>query len=216
MNNIGSSFLAAKELSGTHSPSIETIRSVLGKNSIKIDACFLSNPYATELVKERFAQAYSKSSLSELIEAYPPGQKLLLEWMAALENIDPNNSIVCNGAVQAIEWLMTELNYETVLLPIPTFSTYYEALPSQKRLIKYNLREVDAFKLDTKSLVEECIKEAVDLLILINPSNPTGSVLTTDEIEEIAVSLPKTKIIVDGREIPLSSSFKEEFLKNFD
>ena len=38
-----------KDNSGTHSPSISTILDVVGEDTISIDACFLSNPYATEL-----------------------------------------------------------------------------------------------------------------------------------------------------------------------
>lgn len=196
-----------KSNAGSHSPSRAEMLEAFGGDPIKVDACFLSNPYATELVKERFLRAFNQSSLSELIEAYPPGQKLLLEWMAALENIDKQNSIVCNGAVQAIEWLMGELEYEKVLLPFPTFSTYYEALPPNKNIIKYNLNEKNGFRLEIYPLIEKCKNESVDLLILINPNNPTGSVLTADEIEELAVSLPKTKIIIDESFIHFSKKY---------
>ena len=38
-----------KKKSGTHSPSIGSIRSHIPDLEIKIDACYLSNPYATDL-----------------------------------------------------------------------------------------------------------------------------------------------------------------------
>ena len=39
---------------GSHSPSIFTIVEGLPQLKIKVDACFLSNPYATDLVLEDF------------------------------------------------------------------------------------------------------------------------------------------------------------------
>ena len=48
---------AIKQLSdqaGSHSPSIFTIAEELPQLEINIDACFLSNPYATDLVLEDF------------------------------------------------------------------------------------------------------------------------------------------------------------------
>lgn len=196
-----------KSNAGSHSPSRAEMLKAFGGDPVEVDACFLSNPYATELVKERFVRAYEQTSISELIEAYPPGQKLLLEWMAKVENIDIKNSIVCNGAVQAIEWLMGELEYEKVLLPFPTFSTYYEALPNKKNIVRYYLNEKNGFKLEIQPLIEKCKVESVDLLILINPNNPTGSVLTTDEIEQIVTSLPDMKIIVDESFIHFSKNY---------
>ncbi|MEN9916930.1 MAG: hypothetical protein RLY40_862 [Pseudomonadota bacterium] len=186
-----------KQAAGSHSPSRAEMLSAFGEDPVKVDACFLSNPYATELVRDRFSRALADSSIDELIEAYPPGQELLLNWMALLEGIDPENSIVCNGAVQSIEWLMGELEYETVMLPYPTFSTYYEALPKGRKLIRYDLDEHKDFSLDASDIISRCKKESVDLLVLINPNNPTGQAISIESIEEIASELGNTKIIID-------------------
>ena len=42
--------LRIKKYSGNHSPSLKEIEAVVGYNPVKIDACFLSNPYATDLI----------------------------------------------------------------------------------------------------------------------------------------------------------------------
>ena len=198
-----------KQAAGSHSPSRAEMLEVFGGDPVKVDACFLSNPYATELVKERFLQAMSNTSLDELIEAYPPGQKLLLDWMSALEGINPVNSIVCNGAVQAIEWLMGELDYNTALLPFPTFSTYYEAIPVNKRLIRYNLSKDDNFSLNAEKLIEQCKRDSVDLLVLITPNNPTGQAVTPEFVEQIVDNLPKLKIIIDESFVHFSKTYEK-------
>ena len=46
---IASKIKRLKDAAGSHSPSIFTICEKLSELNIKVDACFLSNPYATEL-----------------------------------------------------------------------------------------------------------------------------------------------------------------------
>ena len=41
-----------KEEAGSHSPSLFTIIEAIPELTVKVDACFLSNPYATELFLE--------------------------------------------------------------------------------------------------------------------------------------------------------------------
>ena len=43
-----------KEEAGSHSPSIFTIKEAIPELKVKVDACFLSNPYATDLFLEYF------------------------------------------------------------------------------------------------------------------------------------------------------------------
>lgn len=198
-----------KRAAGSHSPSRSEMLKAFGQDPVKIDACFLSNPYATELVRDRFTRAMRNTSMEELIEAYPPGQNLLLEWMSSLEGIEPKNSIVCNGAVQAIEWLMNEIQYDTVLIPFPTFSTYYEALPNDRRLVKHYLKSEEGFALHADRLIDQCREESVGLLVLVNPNNPTGLAITPQFIEKVATELPDTKIIVDESFIHFSRNYED-------
>ena len=46
---IHNKILNLKSDAGSHSPSIQTLKTVSKKIDIKVDACFLSNPYATDL-----------------------------------------------------------------------------------------------------------------------------------------------------------------------
>lgn len=50
-----------KQQAGSHSPSLFTIKEQLPSLNMKIDACFLSNPYATEL----FLKYFKKDLLGE-------------------------------------------------------------------------------------------------------------------------------------------------------
>ena len=63
---------ALKSESGTHSPSIDTILHECPELKIGVDACFLSNPYATDLFLDYFKRELIDSGgLRDLLEFYP-------------------------------------------------------------------------------------------------------------------------------------------------
>ena len=197
-----------KRSAGSHSPSREEMVAVFGEDPVHVDACFLSNPYATEIIKEKFSETLQNTELSTLIEAYPPGQKLLLEWMAKVEDINPNNSLVGNGAVQCIEWLMNETHEANLLLPIPTFSTYYEAVNKNKQMHYMQLRAEHDFCIDLTERSQQIIEHNIDMLVLINPNNPTGQFLAPDKIETILKQHDNITILIDESFIHFSESYK--------
>ena len=45
-----------KKEAGSHSPSLFTIKEAIPDLEVKVDACFLSNPYATDLFIEYFIE----------------------------------------------------------------------------------------------------------------------------------------------------------------
>ena len=53
---IANKFLELKAKSGSHSPSNSTIIDKIPELNFKVDACFLSNPYATELFMEHIKE----------------------------------------------------------------------------------------------------------------------------------------------------------------
>ena len=66
-----------KQQAGTHSPSLFTIRQELPNLQMKIDACFLSNPYATDLFLSHFKNDLLGEDLQirDLLEFYPSQNK---------------------------------------------------------------------------------------------------------------------------------------------
>ena len=48
-NKLKEKVLFIKEAAGSHSPSITTLLDQIPELKVDIDACFLSNPYATDL-----------------------------------------------------------------------------------------------------------------------------------------------------------------------
>ena len=103
-----------KERAGNHSPSRKEITLELGYDPVEI----LSNPYATDLIYQKQFITKIQENFYNLIESYPPNQKFLLGLLEKFEPIDPDSTIILNGAQQAIELLLLNLDYKNALLPI--------------------------------------------------------------------------------------------------
>lgn len=75
---------------------------------------------------------------------------------------------------------------EEVIVPDPGFPTYYSAIRYCGGVpVRVPLHESNQFRLNPDDL-RKCITSKTRLIIMNSPSNPTGAVMTPDEIDEIA------------------------------
>lgn len=184
-----------KSESGSHSPSTKDIISCLGYNPIKHDFCFLSNPYATDLVVDRLASLFSdRKIIFEFLEAYPASSKYVAKNIAKLEGLNSNNLVVGNGAIQAIEWVCEGWGLERLLIPIPTFSTYYEFLGDKCVFTDDFWLERD---LSADKLLRLADENFSDSILLIYPNNPTGEAMSLKELKRLVDNLGEKKLIID-------------------
>ena len=70
-----------------------------------------------------------------------------------------------------------------MLNSIPTYSSYYESIKEGASIFYYELEEENGFKIDKSKLDLHIIENHIDLLVLINPNNPTGLRVENDVIE---------------------------------
>jgi len=115
----------------------------------------------------------------------------------------PEDIIVSNGAKQSLfNLFQTVLNDEDeVIIPAPYWVTYPE-------LVKYagaipviiQTNEIGGFKI-TADQLKAAITPKTKMLVLTTPSNPTGSVYSKEELEELAEVLMGTDIIVASDEM---------------
>lgn len=185
-----SDFLKLKSESGLHSPSVYEIQKVLGRE-IEVDACFLCNPYAFEL----FMEYYSRADLTDYIKYYPPQNATLSKNLSKALNINPDYLLIGNGAIQLIELIMREFEGKRKCLVSPTFSTYYEFDIDNISFFKTTKEE--NFNIDVRKLVRHCTDKKIQVLVLVNPNNPTGATLSRKDITYITKSLKHTTVVVD-------------------
>ena len=100
---------------------------------------------------------------------------------------DPDDVYVCHGVTEALQILFaTFLNEgDEVLAPGPHYPPYmaYPQLFGGKT-IEYRLDPTNGWKIDFDDLKSK-MNDRVKLLVLINPNNPTGNVISKEEISEI-------------------------------
>ncbi|MBI4021252.1 MAG: pyridoxal phosphate-dependent aminotransferase [Candidatus Aenigmarchaeota archaeon] len=102
---------------------------------------------------------------------------------------DPEDVIVTNGSSEGI--LLTLLCAvdpgEGVLLPDPGFLSYRPLVEMLSGMpLSFVLREEQGFRYTTEALEQAIVPEKTRALILNTPSNPTGTVLSRADLEEIA------------------------------
>jgi histidinol-phosphate/aromatic aminotransferase/cobyric acid decarboxylase-like protein len=175
-----------KDEAGSHSPSIFTFKQKLPNLEIKVDACFLSNPYATQLFLKCFDEEILKTNkIAELLEFYPSQNNVIAELLADFLKISAKNIIIGNGAIEIIQRLMNDQGVKKVLLNLPTFSSYYEFINDEAEVIYNFLKKEDDFKLNIQEYIQLIKTEKPDTIILINPNNPDSSYLSYDSIKLI-------------------------------
>ena len=100
---------------------------------------------------------------------------------------DPDDVYVCHGVTEALQIIFaTFLNEgDQVLAPGPHYPPYmaYPQLFGGKT-IEYRLDPTNGWKIDFDDLKSK-MNDRVKLLVLINPNNPTGNVISKEEISEI-------------------------------
>lgn len=190
MKDLQEKFLNLKANSGFHSPSIFELRDEL-KLDIKIDACFLCNPYAFEL----FLSNFKNKDIHDNLKYYPPQNNILSNILSDSIEIDPNYILIGNGAIQIIELIVRKFNQKRKCVVTPTFSSYYEY--DEKNIFYFQTKKEENFLIDSQKLINFCKENKIEVLILVNPNNPTGTVLNKKDMINIISELKDINVIVD-------------------
>lgn len=173
---------ALKNESGTHSPSIATLLSEIPELQIKIDACFLSNPYATDLFIDHLNSILPTQKFREILEYYPPQNYDISRKVSRILNVNEKNIFIGNGAIEIIQACIHRFAGKSIALPIPTFSSYYEYAMEDCDVKFFELSEENDFELNILSYTNFIKENKVDSVIIINPNNPVGNYLSKKEI----------------------------------
>jgi histidinol-phosphate/aromatic aminotransferase/cobyric acid decarboxylase-like protein len=158
--------------SGSHSPSVaECDRALPGL--VRVDACFLSNPYATDLVMRRL-RAIAPSLLERMVSHYPSQGGAIASLLAPYVGVPSDHLCVANGACEVIQALLAR-SPGPLLLSLPTFSAYYEFASGP--VVPHQLDPRSDFQLDFAELEALVERHAPDTVVVINPNNPDGGLV---------------------------------------
>ncbi len=190
MNKIKEKFLTLKKHAGTHSPSISAIKHHIKDLEIQVDACFLSNPYATELFIEYFnKELLTTKEINKIIEFYPSQNNIIAQLLSEHLTVSHENIFVANGAVEVIQAVLHRFTKGKVIVNIPTFSSYYEYAEGLHEVIYYSLKKENKFQLDVDDYIKFVTETKPDTIVLINPNNPDGGYLNSKDILRVVDEL---------------------------
>lgn len=112
----------------------------------------------------------------------------LMEAIAANYGLQKENVLIGNGSSEIIEKLFFAFGGRnlTIVYPQPSFSMYHiYARAAEARSVVVDLDPED-YSLNVRRFIQKVNDSKASLAVLCNPNNPTGTVLTLEEIEDIA------------------------------
>lgn len=122
----------------------------------------------------------------------------------------PEDIFLTAGASAAVMYLLSIFcrgSQTGVLIPIPQYPLYTASLAlNNSHALPYYLDEASGWSTNTKE-IEQVVNDSIDkgikptVLVVINPGNPTGAVLTEDAIADIFVVAAKYGIVVIADEV---------------
>jgi alanine transaminase len=133
---------------------------------------------------------------------------------------DPNQIYLTSGASAAVSYLLQVLsNNEQAgfLIPIPQYPLYTATIALNKaKPIGYFLDESNNWSTDPeqiRSLIEEQKAKGVNIkaLVVINPGNPTGSILSVSDIEHLIDIAAEYGIVLIADEVYQENIFEGKF-----
>lgn len=176
-----------------------------------LDFCYLVNPYfPTPKMKDEI-----RANFDTLLQEYPSGMYVNSLLAGKYFNIKQEYVCVGNGAAELIKSAMENFADKKIGVICPTFEEYPNRLPKEN-VIKYSIQNAD-YSYQIADLERHFAENRVDLLILVNPDNPSGNYISKDDVLSLVTWAEERgmKIIVDESFVDFTDNHKENsLLKN--
>ncbi|MEX1232951.1 MAG: aminotransferase class I/II-fold pyridoxal phosphate-dependent enzyme [Planctomycetaceae bacterium] len=163
-------------------------------NADVLDAWFPPAPGALEALRDH---------LPWLMRTSPPQESRgLVAAIAAARGIPPESIAVGAGSSSLMflalrEWLDRS---SRVLLPDHTYGEYLHIFENVIgcKVERFQLSPADGFRIDPDQLLSHIQREKYDLVVLVNPNNPTGQFIRREALQPLLDNLPRhTRLWVD-------------------
>ena len=120
--------------------------------------------------------------------------------------VPAENLVLLNGAAEFFYLYFQVLRPRKILIPVPSFSEYDRAARAAGCEVEYFFTaEEENFKLDT----EKILQQKCDCIILGRPNNPTGNLISVEEVKKISAAVPVVldESFIDFLEVESARSF---------
>ncbi len=144
------------------------------------------------------------NTVVEAIRGFDPQRSLmypaygsLVQKIAGYLGVGPERVMLSNGSDQGMEIIFRTYigSGDRVVIPSPSFAMFYQVAEIQgAEIVKPSYGNDGAFPIDE---VFQILEGAVKMLIICNPNNPTGNLLSLGEIEKILKAADNTLVYID-------------------
>ncbi len=152
-------------------------------------------------------RSFVSSTVGSLVNYPDPDCDGLIEAASKRYACGTDQVIAGNGSTELLRLIPRALAKSRAIIPVPSYSDYVSAVTNAGMLLKtLPLRHDAGFGLDFSLLESELTGD--DLVILCNPNNPTGHLLDSRGLRELALRNPSCYFLID-------EAFGD-FVKDFD
>lgn len=130
-------------------------------------------------------------------QLYPEYGDKLLRKIAAYAKVEPQQVMVTNGSDQGIDLIFrtfTSRN-DTVVIPAPSFAMFYQCAGMVGNKVVEPAYKLPDLEYPTDE-VAKAVENGTKLVVICNPNNPTGTLLSLVEIEQILIKALEKSCIV--------------------
>ncbi len=149
-------------------------------------------------------------NMESLVHYPDPAGTLLKQAISVHYGVDADRLILGNGAVELMYIYFHCRSPKNVLIPVPSFSEYERAaMAADCHIERLYMAKEQNFTLARTALMELLPK--ADAVVMGNPNNPTGELITRDDLEKIIAAAAKsgTDVLVDESFLDFLSSDKD-------
>jgi threonine-phosphate decarboxylase len=163
----------------------------------------------------------------DVITGYPDVSYVELRAaIAEYTGTDSENIIVGNGSTELISGFIKTVSPKKAVIVSPAYSEYQREIElTGGSVVLFELEESEDFKLNTDKL-KKALTSDIDLLVICNPNNPTGSYVSEEQASEILTHCEQNGIYtmidetyiefadedVKISAVPLADKFKKLFI----
>lgn len=170
-----------------------------------LDYCYLVNPYfPCEQMK-----AEMKANFDTLLTEYPSGMYVNSLLAGKCFGIKQEYMVVGNGAAELIKSLMENVKGHVGMV-FPTFEEYPHRL-RKEQMVAF-VPPLDTLRYTANDLMNFYKDKSIDMLLLINPDNPSGNFIPKTDVVRLAAWCKERNIqlVVDESFV----DFSDDFLHN--
>ncbi|HEY8941803.1 MAG TPA: histidinol-phosphate transaminase [Cellvibrio sp.] len=180
LKSVDSAFDTSQFAKTTHNPSFASLTKHFTEINGLRDYCIPVNPYfppqqVMDKLQERIAFA---------LKYYPGSNENIAENIAQFSGIaNPKTIIAGNGSTEIISWLNSLFIKESLFVPVPSFGRWIEEPQGLGiELHTYHYEDAQNQYASPEQLAAEVMASGARNLVICNPNNPTGSLLSREQI----------------------------------